>query len=244
MYVVDARLLPPDCRILTTHTPRLDLGFTIGYLHGLRSCLELWLERLAQRAGASTFHLPEFSRDPQWFARKDSERNGPRLWLDSLSRSTLISDPRGLSRPFSVSKRLVERLHDIQARWDHPLTEVLPSQEALEDDFYAPPVHRFQNAVLYVLDRYGSLDVGYDQVAEALRDIGKAWLDTFSVPFDLSSMATQRTLASQQYSAYWQDNGEPSCSIANGVIVVVPGAIPVLSGRFVGEEPKGARRPS
>lgn len=183
LFVVDARTLPPGCRILVG-------GATAGDAIVEERLMDLIDAVCFARAALQSVECP-----PEHV----------RWELDKLSRRLIRCRRERPDDPSAASAGTRRRL-EAALRGHRPD----PAQR---------PADRFSSMLLYLLEAHGTLEPTAAQLEAAIADYRRDWLAAFSVPFDPLALGTGRPA------------DRHPCSASDGLIVLVPGPVPVLDRR-------------
>jgi hypothetical protein len=228
LFVIDARYLPAGTRVFrntqTAWPPRSVMGRIFDLIDMQRE-LKSWIETL-QRSSARTMLEP---------AAPQEVRSKVTGWLRVIWRLPRISrKPRSLP---VVSARVLRVLRSYFDRLLGPgsgagLAALAPLEEACACS------DRWSNVVLFLLETYGTLDLSGSDLRSARGRYRREWLAEFSAPLTASTLDEMRQLgvADDLRTASTDPDrlDELAATAFNGVIAIVPGAIPVLAA--------GARR--
>jgi hypothetical protein len=225
LFVIDARYLPAGTRVLrniqTTWPPRSVMG-RIFDLIDMQGELRRSIETLES---SSAWTLLDADAPQEVRSRVAS-------WLRAIWRLRRVSRESG--SPAVVSSGVLRALRGYFDRLLGPgvgarLAELAPLGEA------CACCDRWRSIVLFLLDTLGTLDVSLSDLRSARGRYRQEWLAEFSTPLTASSLDDMRQLgvADDLRTASIDPDrlDEVAGTAFNGVIVVVPGPLPVLSAR-------------
>ena len=226
LFVLDARYVPDGTRVMLDDRkswPRRPVEGALFDLIDLNR--ELWgLLRLLEKGGGRTLLDPHLGAEAVESLRIDLR--GTRI----LRRS---SGPDG---PSAVPPRERRVLQEARIRIaGKAVAEAEPLVLATPEDEWARD--RWNDGFVYLISRHGTLDVTADQVRDARESLRGEWLAEFTVPLSHANLTSMRELGLRH------TGGRRWGGAGSGMIVVVPGPIPVLPRRrTAGRRPKSPRR--
>jgi hypothetical protein len=227
LFVIDARYVPAGTRVMMSDEKGWPPRGVEGLLFALIDMTHD-LKDLASTRTRSAALSPEPVPDvPSFDAAIASRIQGIR-YLRRASEN--VADGPALS------PRLHRLLRTALARFLDPAIASATAELVPSDDY--PSKDRWNDAILFLLDTFGTLDLTVEQLNIGLDRYREEWQQTFTRPLSHANLEAARQLGLDAIRSDDYGGGARS-----GMIITVPGPIPVLPARrTAGRRPKSVSR--
>jgi hypothetical protein len=215
LFVIDARYLPPGTRIMRTTDsgwPPRSIEWRLFDLIDMTGDLRNLVDLLEQHS------LPSLLAEPApEDVRQELVRHLRYVTVLRLRAARPGSEPL-------VAPRLVRALKDLQRRQLGPRWAAKLALPAFDARF--PAKDCYNSLALFLLDRFGTLDLRAADLRAAAERYRADWLEEFTIPL---GAGTLQALREEGVRAFFDP--EDDSSARNSIIAIVPGKVHVLEER-------------
>lgn len=234
LYVIDARYVPAGCRLIAIPASAARIDCIETRLFGLIDVMEelSWIEcEMRAHHVNSTIDLLSWHSDDCRRATRNGYCDCTVLHERLFKIGAIPSSEREPGDPTRISSRGIEALNVLRARFLGSHRDKIETQEDFVHSDDNGVDDRFTSALVYAVGKFGHLDLSLEQI-RAMRDLyRKEWLQTFTVAFTLAEMGRVRERAACSVNNA-VNRADPILSADEGMVLMIPGPIPVLAERF------------